>query len=538
MFAFPPALLARNRHHGTKDTYQLMDRSESTEIGRQPFETEDFGKSTSRLPARPLEPYRRRWTLIGVSVVVVLFSAALIALLRNLKYLLPDPQYYDLLPDESDMSCDLTLPNNNSIENAFIINLRSATHLSFSEAKLIDVTWDLFIGQGGRLLMAWASYRAFMDELVCLLETTAVSYELYVYLAFDTTSLLATWKSTKALFQSKDWHSRIFLIWFGLATIYTLAFPTLMSAATGYVNPSTPSYKMADGTLIDAQSKNLTLCIPVYSGALIGLTNTTIAYGEPVSGRYTGYDAPLPANTSNNRLYNLLYDYYPVRLWMLPNGTNTTTYPNYNYAYNSTLGSQINQCTPSVSSNDYSNSYCQPFNYTTNITVDGHKYVFKNYMFTEGVDYETRRYCYQTELIPSNVEGIARCIQEDYFVWGFSSLLLYIILGLQLAWTIGIFLVWLHANLRSQLIRTGRRIRGNYRAAADLAEAMQETLGDEFCTYSDSEIARELEREGLALRYRTKDVRDTGLSHVGLARSGFFVLDRSKLYGARRRVRG
>ena len=97
------------------------------------------------------------------------------------------------------------------------------------------------------------------------------------------------------------------------------------------------------------------------------------------------------------------------------------------------------------------------------------------------------------------------------------------------------FLVWLHANFRSQLIRTGRRIRGNYRAAADLVEAMQESLGDEFCTYSDSEIAQELEREGLALRYRITDVRDTGLSHVGLAKTGFFVLDRSKLYGARRR---
>ena len=303
MVAFPRALLAHKRHHRTKDTYQLMDLSETPEIGQQSFETEDVGKSTLRLPARPLEPQRRRWIVIGVFIVVVLCSAALIALLRNIEYLLPDASYYNLLPGESDVSCDLTLPNNSSIENAFMINLRSAAHLSFSEAKLIDVTWDLFIGQGGRLLMAWASYRAYMDELVCLLETTAVSYELYACLAFDTTSLLATWKSTKALFQSRDWRSRVFLTWFGLATMYTLAFPTLMGAATGYVNPSTPSYRMSDGTLIDAQSQELTHCIPVYSGALIGLTNTTIAYGPSFADSV--YNPP-PANASNSTLYDVL----------------------------------------------------------------------------------------------------------------------------------------------------------------------------------------------------------------------------------------
>lgn len=526
MVALRRNLLARNRHRGTKDTYQLMDRSET-------LETEDVGKSTSRLPARPLEPYRRRWALIGASVVVVLCSAALIALLRTLEYLLPDPGEFDLVPGAQQISCDLTLPNNNSIENAFIINLRSATHLSFSEAKLIDVVWNLFIGQGGRLLMAWASYRAYMDELVCLLETTAVSYELYVYLVFDTTSLMATWKSTKALFQSRDWRSRVFLAWFGLATLYTLAFPSLMSAATGYVNPSTPSYRMSDGTWINAQSQDLTYCIPIYSGALIGRSNSTIANGRPVS---EGYVTTAPSgNSTNDKLYRDLTKYEPSVLYTLPNGTNTTTYPYQYYVNNRTLQSQMDQCLDSSNSRGYPYSNCQAFNYTSNITVLGHTYFFNNYMFEAPRDYELQRFCYRNQTIREDLKDIAECMQKDYFVWGFSSLMLYIILGIQLAWTIGMFLVWLHANLRSQLVRTGRRIRGNYRAAADLAEPMQETLGDEFCTYTDGEIARELEQEGLALRYRTTDVKDTGLSHVGLARGGFLILDRSKLYGARRR---
>ena len=306
MVAFPRAFL---RHYRTENDYQLMDRKENAEGELQTLDNEDVGKSTARLPARTLKTHARTWSLISVACVAVLCIAALITLLRMLKYLLPDRQFDNALyPGKNSMSCDLALPSNNTIENAFMIDLRSATHLSFSEAKLIDVTWDLFIGQGGRLLMAWASYRAYMDELVCLLETTAVSYELYVYLTFDTTSLLTTWKSTKALFQSKDWRSRVFLTWFGLATIYTLAFPTLMGAATGYVNPSKPGYRMTDGSVVMAQSPNLTYCIPVMSGELIGFTNQTIANGSSIySSRYnpnTYYNnGNLPANAS---LYDVL----------------------------------------------------------------------------------------------------------------------------------------------------------------------------------------------------------------------------------------
>lgn len=284
-----------------------MDSNEESRL--QNFDDEDIGKSTSRLPARPLEPKRRRWSIVGVSTVTLLCSAALIALLRNLVYLLPHPHSFDLIPGYDTLSCDLTIPNNNTIENAFMINLRSASHLSFSQAKLIDVTWDLFIGQGGRLLMAWVSYRAYMDELVCLMETIPVSYELYNYLVFDTTSLLTTWKSTKALFQSKEWRSRAFLAWFAFATFYTLAFPTLMGAATGYVNPSSPGYKTNDGTVLTADSEDLIYCIPIPSGELIGLTNGSIVSGpNPANQTFyplTDYSYGAPANAST---YEILYN--------------------------------------------------------------------------------------------------------------------------------------------------------------------------------------------------------------------------------------
>ena len=176
-----------------------------------------------------------------------------------------------------------------------MINLRSGEHLSFFGAKLIDVIWDLFVGQGGRLLMAWAAYRVFMDGLVSLMETVSVSYDEYTALVFDTTSLLSTWKATKAIAKSGSWRSRVFMFWFCLATFYILSFPTLMSAATGYVNPSTPGYSMSDGNFIMASASNLTTCIYLDNGEMIGESNGTVIPGPQALVDPISLDSPYPS---------------------------------------------------------------------------------------------------------------------------------------------------------------------------------------------------------------------------------------------------
>ena len=95
--------------------------------------------------------------------------------------------------------------------------------------------------------------------------------------------------------------------------------------------------------------------------------------------------------------------------------------------------------------------------------------------------------------------------------------------------------IWLHANMTSQLLFKNRKVRGNYRATTDLAEALRDALGDEYCAYSEDEIASELKRDRAGLRYYTADNNDKGISHIGLGSHGTLGLDNSKLYGCRRR---
>ena len=117
--------------------------------------------------------------------------------------------------------------------------------------------------------------------------------------------------------------------------------------------------------------------------------------------------------------------------------------------------------------------------------------------------------------------------------------MLYIILGLQIIWTFGMYCVWLDANLASELVKSGRTIRGPFRAAADLVEAMNETLGHEYCAYTEKEISEGLEGSGERLRYYSTLRDDDELLHVGVTTksSARVLLSRKKLYGGKERAR-
>ena len=186
----------------------------------------------------------------------------------------------------------------------------------------------------------------------------------------------------------------------------------------------------------------------------------------------------------------------------------------------------------------------------SNITFRNHTYAITNYSmyilpqisYSYSTTHNTVYTHSSTEFIctkdgdplPDSVKEKPQCIPKPFFVWGFSSLLLYIILPLQMAWTLGMFFVWLHAHTTSELLRGQRTVHGPLRAVADLAEAMKEVLGDEFCNYRDREIRRELWSEGGNLRYYTRDGEDEDeVGHIGISSREERKLDlkKMKLYG-------
>ena len=61
--------------------------------------------------------------------------------------------------------------------------------------------------------------------------------------------------------------------------MYVLAYPTLISAATGYVNPSTRRYRMPDQSLIAADSEELRHCLLLENGSAVGLSDGYLVPG-------------------------------------------------------------------------------------------------------------------------------------------------------------------------------------------------------------------------------------------------------------------
>lgn len=273
-----------------------MDSSQST-IGDDVVGT----KNTWTLPPKAF-PARTRVSfcrpIVSASLVTAFSLTTLLVLLTRIRSLLPNkyipsgPASVPLVneytglgslgyrpPWSMTISCDLVSGNANAFEDAFSIDLRSPLPLSFAKAKLIDVVWDLVIGQGGRLLLAWISYGVFMDGLTRLMETSTVSYQLYASIVVETSSLASTWCSLKAVFTAHRWRGQAFLAWFGLVTLYVLAYPTLMSAATGYLKPSDIRYRVRNDILIPPNSTELTHCLRIYNAPAIGLHDGYIVLG-------------------------------------------------------------------------------------------------------------------------------------------------------------------------------------------------------------------------------------------------------------------
>jgi len=197
--------------------------------------------------------------------------------------------------------------------------------LTFAEAKALDIAWDLVVGRGGQVLLVVMAYPIFRRTLRLCLESPSrgVPIDTFAAVAFSRISLDSArriardfgtscrvrnpdledipaversdrsasgrnfwrwewrWISKgRARISSCSWPLRFLGLM--LVSIYILAFPTFLSAMTGYqtsaiayiLNPDDPESLFKASKLIQNN-------FVVYDGSRIGLTdNLTIAYQE------------------------------------------------------------------------------------------------------------------------------------------------------------------------------------------------------------------------------------------------------------------
>jgi len=136
--------------------------------------------------------------------------------------------------------------------------------MDFGTARGIDLIWDVIVGQGGRFLHAYLFARfVASDVLVWTMERSAVPYHYYAALSFSTVSWPTLWSIVRVCAKKRGLRTifgAVALFW---TVAYLIAFPTIWSAATGYVNPSRRVYGMPDGSFISLDSTDLALCYSI-----------------------------------------------------------------------------------------------------------------------------------------------------------------------------------------------------------------------------------------------------------------------------------
>lgn len=129
-------------------------------------------------------------------------------------------------------------------------------NMTFTQVKVIDIAWDLFIGRGGQMALAWVNWRVFNEWIVYHAERWRTGYKMYTAVALQTTSWTMMGVAAKEFFcfWERSWGR--FFRWLAMfcmfiSTLYVLAFPTLMAAMTGYITTYEPYLEDYERNLIE-----------------------------------------------------------------------------------------------------------------------------------------------------------------------------------------------------------------------------------------------------------------------------------------------
>ncbi|KAK3987147.1 hypothetical protein QBC44DRAFT_332007 [Cladorrhinum sp. PSN332] len=125
----------------------------------------------------------------------------------------------------------------------FEVTLAAGT-FSFTQAKLIDIAWDILIGRAGQAALAYFSWRAFSDyAAIITMQTRPINYSMFrTIFIFQDASISSvwclirnTWSSNMRGGKQATASSAGTLCFVITSLAFTVSFPTFASAITGYV---------------------------------------------------------------------------------------------------------------------------------------------------------------------------------------------------------------------------------------------------------------------------------------------------------------
>ncbi|ROV94215.1 hypothetical protein VSDG_05680 [Cytospora chrysosperma] len=107
--------------------------------------------------------------------------------------------------------------------------------LSFTQAKAIDIVWDVVVGRFGQTVLAYFSWISFSAYVRVSMEHAPITYRTFwTYFMQSEASFRATVRMIRDFTSRRGLGSRIAMVFMISTMIFVMAFPTLASAMTGY----------------------------------------------------------------------------------------------------------------------------------------------------------------------------------------------------------------------------------------------------------------------------------------------------------------
>ncbi|KAK5113616.1 hypothetical protein LTR85_010845 [Meristemomyces frigidus] len=334
---------------------------------------------------------------------------------------------------------------------------------SYSAAKAIDVTWDIVVGRAGQALVAALIYGVFRRALVLAMKDHALSYESFIAMQYATVTASAILAYAKGVRRAQ---SRVSprQVTTALALVfcasYALAFPTWLSAMTGYQAITTAVLRQANGTSVSLDELRPSSYILVDGG------------------RVGQRSACVPADTDLSTAVANYSDIY----WTRSAGILTLSVPG------STSASAGEASSFTFSNRTY--PLLPPLLNITTLPIDPYSlYTYQN----------------RTIALDDIIHGGGGlCQPQKHYRWGFSFLLLFTYLVVTCVFTIVVYCVWLD-TLRYKLDRHTSHLYGTLSTALEVGASIREELGHEANGLQDGELRHRLRHRGAGMRLRRSE---------------------------------
>ena len=129
-------------------------------------------------------------------------------------------------------------------------------HLSFAQAKVIDLLWNTVVGRGFQLIFGYLTYRVFMDGVIKALEAQAMPIDTVVNILLFTPQVAPLWTSAKAAGTVPGWRMKCLLLWTLVSIIFLAVLPSLLDLASGYDARQVFSLVQPDGVIFPLDSSD------------------------------------------------------------------------------------------------------------------------------------------------------------------------------------------------------------------------------------------------------------------------------------------